>query len=80
MGKFDVNIFMFGASKDGGIMGIFGSCQEKATTNARNIEKLGKFAIALEHNLEQLSNSTNQHFFVSSQRPCNTPRSPKPNN
>ena len=36
VGLFGTGI-MFGASNDCGIMGIFGSCQEKAKTNARNI-------------------------------------------
>ena len=54
---------MFGASDDCGIMGIFGSCQEKAKTNAKNIEKLGKYAIAIGYNLQQLANETDEKFF-----------------
>ena len=37
VGLFGTGI-MFGASDDCGILGIFGSCQEKARTNAKNIE------------------------------------------
>ena len=42
---------MFGASDDCGITGVFGSCQEKAKTNAKNIGYLGKYAIAIGVNL-----------------------------
>ena len=55
VGLFGTGI-MFGASDDCGIMGIFDSCQEKAKTNAQNIEKLGKYAIAIGDNLQQLAN------------------------
>ena len=54
---------MFCASDDCGIMGIFGYCQEKAKTNAKNIEKLGKYAIAIGDNLQQLANSTDEKVF-----------------
>ena len=53
---------MFG-SGDCGIMGIFGSCQEKAKQNARNIEKLGEYAISLGQNIQQLANATDAKFF-----------------
>ena len=53
---------MFG-SGDCGIMGIFGSCQAKAKQNARNIEKLGEYAISLGENIQQLANSTDAKFF-----------------
>ena len=54
---------MLGASDDCGIMALFGSSQEKANTNAQNIEKLGANAIKLGDNLQQLANSTAQKFF-----------------
>ena len=54
---------MFGASDDCGVMGIFGSCQEKAKTKAKNIEKLGKYAIAIGDRLQQLANATDENFF-----------------
>ena len=53
---------MFG-SGDCGLMGIFGSCHEKAKQNARNIEQLGKYAISLGDNIQQLANSTDSKFF-----------------
>ena len=61
VGLFGTGI-IFGASKDCGKMVIFGCCQEKAKTNARNIEKLGEYAITLGDNLQQLANSTDQKF------------------
>ena len=54
---------MFGALDDCGIMGIFGSCREKAKTNAKNIEKLGKYAIAIGDNLQHLAKETDENFF-----------------
>ena len=62
VGLFGTGI-MFGASDDCGIMGIFGSCQEKDKTNAENIEKLGKYAIAIGDNLQQLAKETDEKFF-----------------
>ena len=62
LGLFGTGI-MFGASDDCGSMGIFGSCQEKAKTNAKNIEKLGKYAITIGDNLQQLANETDGKFF-----------------
>ena len=56
-------LIMFGASDDCGILGIFGSCQEKAKTNAKNIEKLGKNAIVIGDNIQQLGNETDEKFF-----------------
>ena len=53
---------MFGTG-DCGIMGIFGSCQEKAKQNAHNIEKLGDYAISLAQNIQQLENATCAKFF-----------------
>ena len=53
---------MFG-SGDCGILGIFGSCQEKAKQNAWNIEKLGEYAISLGQNIQQLANTTDAKFF-----------------
>ena len=53
---------MFG-SGDFGIMGIFGSCQEKAEQNAQNFEKLGEYAISLGQNIQQLANATDANFF-----------------
>ena len=46
-----------------GIMGIFGSCLEKAKQNAQNIEKPGEFAISLDQNIEQLAKAMNAKFF-----------------
>ena len=60
---------MFG-SGDCGIMGIFGSCQEKAKQNARNIEKLGEYAISLCQNIQQLANATAAKFFRVSNWRC----------
>ena len=51
------------ASDDCGIIGIFGSCQEKAQTNAKDIEKLGKYAIAIGTNKQQLANATDLKCF-----------------
>ena len=53
---------MFG-SGDSRIMGVFGSCQEKAKQNAWNIEKLGEYAISLGQNIQQLANTTDAKFF-----------------
>ena len=53
---------MFG-SGDCGIMGTFGTCQEKAKQNAQNIEKLGKYAISLDQNIQQLANATDAKIF-----------------
>ena len=39
------------------------SCQEKAKTNAKNIEKLGKYTIATGDNSQQLANETDEKFF-----------------
>ena len=44
-------VILFGASDDCGIMGVFGSCEEKAQTNAKNIEKL-EYTIAIVDNLQ----------------------------
>ena len=54
---------MFRASDNCGIMGIFGSRHEKAQTNAKNIEKSGKWTIAIADNLQQLANATDEIFF-----------------
>ena len=39
-------------------MGIFGSCQEKAKTNAKNNVELGTYAVAIGDNLQQLAIET----------------------
>ena len=53
---------MFG-SGDCGIIGISGSCQQKAKQNAQNNEKLGEHAISLGQDNQQLANATDAKFF-----------------
>ena len=53
---------MFGCGNSG-LMGVFGSCQENANQNAQNIDKMGKYAISLSDNIQELAISTDSKFF-----------------
>ena len=54
---------MSGASDDCWLLGIFSSCQEMAPTNARNIEMLGDYTIAIGDHLQQLASATDEKIF-----------------
>ena len=45
-------------------MGIFGSCQDQAKANAKNIETLEKYSMALKDYVSETETSSNEKFFT----------------
>ena len=50
--------------KECGVMGIFGSCQERAKANAENIRELQKFSSYLANYVEQIQTNSEEKFFL----------------
>ena len=55
---------MMGNSGGCGIMGIFGSCQDQAQANAKNIETLEQYSMALTDYVSEIESSSNEKFFT----------------
>ena len=55
---------MMGNSGGCGIMGIFGSCQDQAQANAKNIETLEQYSMALADYVSEIESSSNEKFFT----------------
>ena len=55
---------MMGNSGGCGIMGIFGSCQDQAQVNAKNIETLEQYSMALTDYVSEIESSSNEKFFT----------------
>ena len=55
---------MMGNSGGCGIMGIFGSCQDQAKANAKNIETLEQYSMALTDYVSEIEISSNEKFFA----------------
>ena len=53
-----------GSSDSCGILGVFGSCQDKARANAKSIESLEKYSMALTDYVSEIETSSNQKFFA----------------
>ena len=45
-------------------MGIFGSCQDQAQANAKNIETLEQYSMALTDYVSEIESSSNEKFFM----------------
>ena len=63
IGLFGSGIIM-GNSGGCGIMGIFGSCQDQAKANAKNIETLEQYSMALTDYVSEIETSSNEKFFA----------------
>ena len=55
---------MMGNSGGCGLMGIFGSCQDQAQANAKNIESLEQYSMALTDYVSEIETSSNEKFFA----------------
>ena len=55
---------MMGNSGGYGIMGIFGSCQDQAQANAKNIETLEQYSMAFKDYVSEIETSINEKFFA----------------
>ena len=55
---------MMGNSGGCGIMGIFGSFQDQAQANAKNIETLEQYSMALTDYVSEIESSSNEKFFM----------------
>ena len=55
---------MMGNSGGCGIMGIFGSCQDQAQANSKNIETLEQYSMALTDYVSEIETSSNEKFFA----------------
>ena len=55
---------MMGNSGGCGIMGIFGSFQDQAQANAKNIETLEQYSMALTDYVSEIESSSNENFFM----------------
>ena len=55
---------MMGNSRGCGIMGIFGSCQDQAQANAKNIATLEQYSLLLTDYVSEIETSSNEKFFA----------------
>ena len=55
---------MIGNSGGCGLMGIFGSCQDQAQANAKNIECLEQYSMALTDYVSEIETSSNEKVFA----------------
>ena len=55
---------MMGNSGGCGLMEIFGSCQDQAQANAKNIESLEQYSMALTDYVSEIETSSNEKFFA----------------
>ena len=63
IGLFGSGVVM-GNSGGCGLMGIFGSCQDQAQENAKNIETLEQYSMALKDYVSEIETSSNEKFFA----------------
>ena len=57
---------MMGNSEECGLMGIFGSCQDQAQANAKNLESLEQYSMALTDYVSEIETSSIEKFFAMS--------------
>ena len=55
---------VMGNSGGCGLIGIFGSCQDQAQENAKNIETLEQYSMALTDYVSEIETSSNEKFFA----------------